>query len=401
LNINDLDNIDILGGEKSNLSSAQQKISPTNLSLNNPTREMWMKLTVKQIKDVLGKANLTISGNKSDIVDRLLKNNVKYESEIPLNDQKIRNTKKTSRPSNSNSTRKNQVKKRKNTDYNAFELVMALILRYKVINVKELDKVIETHPDVHSKIALSSEGYKNFVIDYSTRSKDVVEKYISKFYNSNNLINLEDIERVELSGKGSDKNEKSDIFFYYKGNIQKYGLSVKQSKDATLSNYSVNLILTNITKNKNISTELNNIKMSFIKEQGLIYNDKLHRAKINELFYDHFNNPYWNKMREVIEKNSKEIGKNILNSVFCINSKTIVYEYDGNSLSGFTPKCVSFGDIIEDTGYYTLKRAKGDTPRKTAKMFYNLFLGDEKQYRCEIRHKGSWSASPQFMLFKL
>jgi len=402
LNINDLENIDIIGGDNSNLSSVQQNISPTYLSLNNSTREMWNELTVKQIKYFLRKANLPISGNKSAIVERLLNNNVKYESNIDLNDQKIRSTKKNSGPGNSNGTRKKkQVKKRKNTDYNAFELVMALLLRYKVRTVQELDNIIETHTDVHSNIALTSKSYKNFVIDYSTRSKSVVEKYLNAFYASNNLINLDDIERVELSGKGGDKNEKSDIFFYYKGNIQKYGISVKQSKEATLSNYSVNLILDNITKNKNISTELNGIKMSFIKEQGLIFNEKLHRAKINESFYDHFNNPYWNRMREVIENNSKEIGKNILNSVFCINSKTIVYEYDGNSLYEFTPKCVSVGDIIEDIGYYTLKRKKGDTPRKTAKMFYNLYLGDEKQYRCEIRHKGSWSASPQFMLYKL
>lgn len=401
LNINDLENVDIVGGDNSNILSSQQNTSPTNLTLNNPTREMWNKLTVKQLKCVLLQAKLPISGNKSVIVDRLLNNKVEYESNIDLICPKIRQTQKKS-PNNLNSTRKKkQVKKRKNTDYNAFELVMALLLRYKVRNVIELDDIIETHTDVHSNIALTSESYKNFVIDYYTRSKEVVEKYLSAFYASNNLINLDDIERVELSGKGGDKNEKSDIFFYYKGNIQKYGLSVKQSKEATLSNYSVNLILDKITKNKNISRELNNIKKSFIEEQGLIFNEKSHRAKINESFYDHFNNPYWNKMREVIKENSNEIGKNILNSVFCINSKTIVYEYDGDNLYEFTPKCVSVGDIIEDIEYYTLKRKNGDTPRKTAKMFYNLYLGDEKQYRCEIRHKGSWTASPQFMLFKL
>ena len=28
------------------------------------------------------------------------------------------------------------------------------------------------------------------------------------------------------------------------------------------------------------------------------------------------------------------------------------------------------------------------------------YIGRELKYRVEIRHKGSWSASPQFMLFK-
>jgi len=251
---------------------------------------------------------------------------------------------------------------------------------------------------VNVNINLTGEKYQKFVEDYYTRPKKMVEKYINTFNASNNLINLDNIERVELNGKCNNKNDKSDVFFYYRRNEQKYGISVKQSKDATMSNYSVNLILNKIANNKNSSIELDNIKKSYIREQGLIINDKLHRAKINELFYDHFNNPYWNKMRELIGKNSNEMGKHILNATHCINTETIVYEYDGSSMYEFIPNCVSSGDIVEDINYYTLK---DDTPRKTAKMFYNIFLDGKKIYRCEIRHKGSWSASPQFMLFKV
>ena len=45
------------------------------------------------------------------------------------------------------------------------------------------------------------------------------------------------------------------------------------------------------------------------------------------------------------------------------------------------------------------KTVNGDN-RKCAKMFYNLVI-DNLQYRVEIRWKGNFSASPQFMCYLL
>ena len=389
-NINDLEDPEMPGGgPKRKLSS------PEIMSIEKPSVEIWNKLTKVKLQHILKKYGLPVSGDKKIIlINRLMENNIEYEEanslDIKNKTQKSKSSKKKATP-----------KKRKNTDYNAFELVIALILRHKVNNKADIDNLIKINENLHEDIELSKAYYDNFKTDYFTRSEKVISKYLKNFYASKNLnlIKLDEIERVILSGKGGDKNEKSDVYFYYKGDTTtKYGFSVKQSKAATLSNYSVNLILNEVTGNKALSDVLQGIKRSHIQENELIINKKDDRAKINKLFYDHFENPYWSELRKVIIGYSIKIAKIILDSAFCINSETIVYEYDGSSLSQFVPKCVQDCDIREDVPYYSLKSGK---PRQTSKMFYNIYLGDEVQYRCEIRHKGSWTASPQFMLFKI
>ena len=405
------------------------------------TPKIWDSLGMKEMKIILKEKGLKVSGNKASLIKRLTDNNIIYNAVTRVNSLK-NVTKKQSLSDNAqgksnnstrskkshlsensqnksnNSQRKNSVlsnntkkkldvqstkveKKRKNVDYNAFELIMALILKHNVTNFAEIDSLIKKRENLHLSIGLEQLPYNKFVEDYNTRSSKMVEKYVVAFgkTNASNLINIDKIESVELSGKGGDKNEKSDIFFYYKDNVNRYGMSVKQSKDATLSNYSVTLILNEITKGKTISKNLQDIKYEYIKnERGLTINDKSDRAGINASFYNHFENPYWNEMRSVISNNSNEIGKRIFNSVFCANTQTIVYEYDGSTLSKFEPRCILSANIEEDKGYYKLPNGK---PRSAAKLFYNLTIDEKPVYRCEIRHKGSFTASPQFMLFKI
>lgn len=360
----------------------------------------WNALTVKQLKSILKKNELDIKGNKATIIQRLMENNIEYNLEDIEQRDYTSTTHARKISSTKNNTRKKQnTKKRKNTDYNAFELVMALILKHNVKNANELYDLIQNGPSIHNGIDTDIESYNNYVIDLSTRSSNMVDRYITTFHSTNNLININNINSVQLQGKGGDKNEKSDVFFTYNNDITRYGVSVKQSKEATLSNYSVALILDEITGNKQLSKELHNIKIQYIHDNNFDYNEKSHRALIGELFHNHFENPYWNRLRSVIQHYSLPISNNILNSVFCVNSETVVYEYDGSTLSQFENTCHMSGtsNIVEDLPYYTLKNG---TQRKAAKLFYNIYIGNELKYRVEIRHKGSWSASPQFMLFK-
>lgn len=404
-NINDLENPEMLGG-----GPKRELSSPEIMSIEKPSVEIWNKLTKVKLQHILKKYGLRVSDDKRILINRLMENNIEYEEanslDIKKSKTKQNKTQKNKRQKNKtqkskSSKKKTTPKKRKNTDYNAFELVIALILKHNVKNKADIDNLIKINENLHEDIELSKAYYDNFKTDYFTRSEKVISKYLKNFYASKNLnlIKLDEIERVILSGKGGDKNEKSDVYFYYRGDTTtKYGFSVKQSKAATLSNYSVNLILNEVTGNKALSNRLQGIKISHIQMNELIINKKDDRAKINKLFYDHFENPYWSELREVISVHSIDIAKIILDSVFCIKSETIVYEYDGSSLSEFVPKCVLDCDIQEDIPYYRLKSGK---PRQTSKMFYNIYIGDEVQYRCEIRHKGSWTASPQFMLFKI
>jgi hypothetical protein len=360
----------------------------------------WNALTVNQLKYFLRKNGLVLKGNKDAIIQRLIDNNIEYNLEDIEQGDYTSTTHARKISSTKNNTRKKQnTKKRKNTDYNAFELVMALILRYNIQNAKQLHDLIRHGRSIHSGIETDIESYDNYVIDLSTRSVNMLNHYITTFHRNNNRIYIDNIDRVQLQGKGGDKNEKSDVFFTYENDITRYGVSVKQSREATLSNYSVASILDEITGSKQLSKELHDIKMEYISNAGLVYNNKSDRALIGGLFHNHFENPYWNQLRSVIQQYSRLISNNILNSVFCINSGTVVYEYDGSTLSLFENTCYVPGtsNIIEDRPYYTLENR---TQRKAAKMFYNIYIGNELKYRVEIRHKGSWSTSPQFMLFK-
>ena len=393
-----VDNTEVVSMEIDNDDDDEQVVNSEVVSMEIDRPE-WDNLNLKQLKNILRKNGLTVSGNKSVLIQRLKdNNNINYNPEdiIPVTST-TRANKKTS---TKNSTRKKRkVEKRKNTDYNAFELIIALILKHNVQNVDELYRLINNGTNVHNGIGIDLEGYNNYIIDLRTRPNNMVNEYITNFHNINNLIDINNVNDVKLEGKGGDKNEKSDVFFTYNNDITRYGVSVKQSKEATLSNYSVNLILNEITGSKRISQDLQTIKMKYIEEKGLLYNDKSHRALIGNLFHNHFENPYWNELRKVIENNSQIIADNILNAVLCVDTKTIVYEYDGSALSLFDKTCPkpNTSNIVEDTPYYFLKNR---TPRKAAKMFYNIYIGSELKYRVEIRHKGSWSASPQFMLFK-
>lgn len=395
---------------------------------NEPRKTEWDQLTVPQLKGVLRENKLIIRGNKEDLINRLkdidfrvpniplsTRTNISIKRKQINDNSSTRKKYSTKRKKNSSSSsdkeqKNKEQKKRKNVDYNAFELIIALILKYKVQNVTSMNDLINTKSnELYKEIGLDQSAYEKFVIDYKTRSPQFVNKYILNFHNkNNNHIILDEIESVKLSGKGTNKDEKSDVFFSYKNDDGEYGISIKQSKDATLSNYSVNLIFDTITKNREISNELQKIKFDFITGQGLDIKQKSDRAKIGPAFYNLetpyteetiHSNPYWQMMRIKIKENSKQIANIIMNSVYCIKSnKTVVYEYDGDSLTQFVPKCMNDVDIIEDIGYYT---KTNNMHRKAAKLFYKILVDGEIKYRCEIRHKGSWTASPQFMLYKM
>lgn len=337
---------------------------------------------------------------------------IRLEGNLVKNVQDTRKRKRKSSNSNNTKTRTNshspakKSKKRKAVEFNAFELIMALILEYKVTDLEHINIVLQNQ-DVISKIGLEQETFDNYVVDLRLRPKGKVNKYITVFYEKNknqdgtNFINLSDIRQVKLTGKGGDMNEKSDILFKYENDAIPYGISVKQSQDATLSNYSVNKILNRILKNTSVTTNLQNLKKNIIKQAGLDIKNKDHRCYFNELFYDLFTNEYWMEMRKQIKTNSKAIANIILSAVNCENTKRTVYEYDGNCVRQFIPGGgLNNCDIVE-AGMEVYENAPCGAERQAAKMFYNILKDGNIIYRCEIRHKGSWTASPQFLLYKI
>lgn len=67
------------------------------------------------------------------------------------------------------------------------------------------------------------------------------------------------------------------------------GVSVKQSKAATKTNYSVERLLS-------CGTELSELRLRFLREAGFPSFRKEDRTSVNALFYDEMN-PYWVRLR--------------------------------------------------------------------------------------------------------
>ena len=184
---------------------------------------------------------------------------------------------------------------------------------------------------------------------------------------------------------------KSDIYVEFNdGKI--VGFSIKQSKCATKTNYSVQKIL-----GKEEDKFLTDLKKQYLKNNGFTRFDKLEREKVNKLFYyQNKDNPYWIELKKMLETHKMKIVSLLVQSLFCSNVMYDVYEFNGEQLvqlnQTFDVANVSFEEHLP---YYYCKM--GDE-RETAKLFYRLKV-EEKIFRVEIRWKGNiYNSSPQFQL---
>lgn len=301
--------------------------------------------------------------------------------------------------------------KRVSVEFNGTELVTALVLKFPNINnyndlLNKITEMIKNSEYYKSIIMFNNDDdFRKYVNDIG-KKKLIIDNYILNLKNcdKNEDLNSDNIKCIFISGKINKHNEiellnkgvskleaKSDI--YLKLNNDKIiGLSIKQNKNATKSNYSVQKMLgieENIT--------LTNIKKQYLNEKGFTSFDKTQRANINELFYpQNKENLYFNKLREFISNKNKEISKQLVEPLYCSNIKYDMYEYDGTDVTKLN-KVIDPSKIIfeEYLPYYFDKAGK---ERKAAKLFYRLVV-EEKVYRVEIRWKGNvYNASPQFQI---
>lgn len=300
-------------------------------------------------------------------------------------------------------------KRRASVEFNGMELVCGLLLVYRDINnYDELNNILmNMKTEYETKIKFNNEtDFYEYVKDID-KKKDIIDNYIKnfkKFIEPISNLNIDNIEFVYISGKKNKHTEinelnnglckleaKSDIYIKQKNNLF-IGLSVKQSKSATKSNYSVQKML-----GKEKDEQLTKIKKTYLIEQGFPKFNKMDRYKVNALFYPQNKlNPYMNQLKEEIENNKKHIAKFLVEKLYCSNVNYDVYEFDGIELSKLV-KIIDESDIIfeEHLSYYY--NTKGDE-REAAKLFYKLTCNDKK-YRVEVRWKGNiHDASPQFQM---
>lgn len=302
-------------------------------------------------------------------------------------------------------------KTRNSTEHNGMELVIAVVLLYRINNYDELINIllnmIKDKKSYEDKLKFNNENdFREYINDIGKKKK-LINDYIENLIKSIDLLSCflpENIEYIYISGKINKHSEidelnnglckleaKSDVYIKQK-NGEFIGLSVKQSKAATKSNYSVQKIL-----GKETDKLLTEIKKDYLTERGFPKFNKLDREKVNALFYpENKENPYMSKLKEEIEKNKQMICNFLVEKLYCSNVNYDVYEFDGIQLNKLIKlndnSDITFGEYIP---YYYDKSGE---ERKAAKLFYRLTCSD-KIYRVEVRWKGNiHNASPQFQI---
>jgi len=311
-------------------------------------------------------------------------------------------------------------KVRSSVEYNGMELVVPILLKYNVNNFQELVEKIQhmrENMDMYSSVIVLNEptDFEKYVEDIQKKEKIINKSnYINKFkelIKNRPDFESDNIKSIYISGKTNkhakitelNKNikkmeAKSDIYIEF-GDGKICGVSIKQSKDATKSNYSVHKILGQML-GKDFETKLNNIKSKYLNDNGILKFDKNERAKVNKLFYSqNKNNAYWEQLREIFANKNAEISKKLVELLYCSNIDYDVFEYDGDSFEkmNHSQDCFINSKISfeEYKPYYFDKKGK---ERNAAKMFCRLIV-DDKTYRVEIRWKGNiYNSSPQFQI---
>lgn len=274
---------------------------------------------------------------------------------------------------------------RKSVECNPFELVVALL-------ATEQCKI---HPQLVTEQPpwLICQNFQEYKENLSEVPRNKVDSYMSRFL-SQRPIEWTTFTKVHLTGKtnfdhpilkGVDrKTNKSDVYLQ-NSEVDLMGISVKQSKDATKTNYSVEKMLNELGGN---GKRCNLLRKTFLKEHGFPKHDKTKRDLVNKLFYDRFN-PYYEMLREEIYAKNTEIKKKIVNYLYCCETPIPVWEFNGETLKLICIPPTTIITFEEHVPYYT---------GTCAKMFYKLTVGEE-EYRVELRSKGNWhTASVQFQV---
>jgi len=294
---------------------------------------------------------------------------------------------------------------RSSVEFNGFELLTCILFLFPQYN-KEVIMVEIKKEDIYSKIIFNKFEDKEKYISDLEKKTCLMNNYILHFQeeidkNDDLKHMIENIELVYISGKKNkheeikllnkdlnNKETKADIYLKLTSG-EFIGISVKQSKQATKSNYSVQKML-GVEYNK----QLTQIKKTFLKERGFNSFNKTERKQINELFYEP--NIYTIELQKAIQTENERLKKSLTELLFSTNVPYNMYEFDGVKISKLN-KVTDISQVIFDV-YSPYYYDSNGEKRKAAKLFYRLQIYN-KIYRVEIRWKGNiYNASPQFQI---
>jgi len=320
-------------------------------------------------------------------------------------------------------------KTRKDVEHNGMELLCALLFLYSDISTENIHTYLHTIRTV-GEPRLWCENLAQFTYDLLSKSH-IIANYIHNF-SFPSTFSQDEIECVILTGKHikhtgiielnkgiGRKSAKADLYLQLKNGTYA-GVSVKQSSNATKTNFSVHKFF-----NKELDNELSQFRKKYLQDAGFPKHDSAKRNDVNKLFYpknkdtithtggdgdgepqekseenqsDAFiENPYFVRLMKEIKNHADIIIPGLIEPMFCKDLPYKMYEYDGNQLV-----CLNYNDVINTPisfehhlPYYYDTKGK---LRECAKLFYQLIV-HEKKYRVEVRWKGNiHNASPQFQV---
>jgi hypothetical protein len=313
------------------------------------------------------------------------------------------------------------IKKRKNVENNGIELLVAILLSHESVQTTDqlftvLDQLAESAD--HITLIYDRANMLKCVEDLKLKQK-MLQKIITNFRTEFVKCAHTTIDKVYLTGKYTvypeiiqlnkdldKKAAKGDVYVrLVDGTFVAF--SVKQSKAATKSNYSVHKLI----GNKEDDVRLTKIKKDFLVASGFAKHDKAKRDDVNALFYCGVENPYWTEMRLVIEKHKDTIIKGLAENLACVKIPYHMYEFDGEHLSHLNDFMFDLKDVTFEECPEFYRDSKGNM-RKCAKMFYKLCINSKanengesvvlKTLRTEVRWKGNvHGAAPQFQMHEV
>jgi len=289
-------------------------------------------------------------------------------------------------------------KMRQTVEFNAFEWVVACVLKQRTAQPSDY-RNIPIDYNRTSDMAYYQEDLNRRHIRHVNRYSERFIKELERYPQ----LNVENIQKVCLTGKkchiqeinllnkGENKLEaKADVYALLKDGSW-VGISVKQDKSATKSNYSVHSMFSHTD-----SVRLTNLKKEFLSSHGYDSFQKSQRTEVNRLF--HQDNPYWTELKCGIQLYNSYIKTFLYDKLFASSLNYPLYEFDAHQLK-LLSKEMSVITFEEHEPYYYTNSGKR---RNAAKLFYRLSIQDsfqEKHFRVEIRWKGNiFTASPQFQI---
>ena len=305
--------------------------------------------------------------------------------------------------------------KRRSVEFNGTELALSLLLIYPDImchatlvnKINDIKNNVLCDDRICLNVSSDIDGYMGDILKPEKTS--IMNAFISNYHQSvltNNFpFTTSEIQKIFIAGKTNKHPEiselnkglskiqaKSDIYVKLVTNAF-VGISVKQSSDATKSNYSVQKML-----GKEDDKILTGIRKEYLKANGFDKLDKTRRDEMNRLFYKSVeNNPYWDTLKRRIQEYKVPITRQLVDALYCTGIPYDIYEYNGVNIVKLT--CPEIGDqdisFEEHEPFYYDNKGQ---LRQTAKLFYKLdVLGTS--YRVEVRWKGDiYNASPQFQI---